>query len=109
MHGWAPVEIQITLQDDHHLVNYNGIHEKLQASVCSDKTRIRIPADRDAPYHPCIANLTRLTETQALPRYRYNTSPPPYSTFSYTAISCTCGSVTVVARVTAGNREGVSL
>ena len=24
------VEIQITLQDDHHLVNYNELHEKLQ-------------------------------------------------------------------------------
>ena len=27
------VEIQVTLQDGHHLVNYNEIHEKLQAFV----------------------------------------------------------------------------
>ena len=31
------VEIQITLQDGHHLVNYNEIHEKLQAFVSLDK------------------------------------------------------------------------
>ena len=31
------VEIQITLQDGHHLVNYNKIHEKLQAFVSFDK------------------------------------------------------------------------
>ena len=31
------VEIQITLQDGHHLVNYNEIHENLQAFVSSDK------------------------------------------------------------------------
>ena len=30
------VEIQITLQDGHHLLNYNKIHEKLQAFVSSD-------------------------------------------------------------------------
>ena len=29
-------EIQITLQDGHHLVNYNEIHENLQAFVSSD-------------------------------------------------------------------------
>ena len=31
------VEIQITLQDGHYLVNYTKIHEKLQAFVSSDK------------------------------------------------------------------------
>ena len=31
------VEIQITLQDGHHLVNYNEIHENLQAFVSSDQ------------------------------------------------------------------------
>ena len=31
------LEIQITLQDVHHLVNCNKIHEKLQAFVSSDK------------------------------------------------------------------------
>ena len=31
------LEIQITLQDVHHRVNYNEIHEKLQAFVSSDK------------------------------------------------------------------------
>ena len=31
------VEIQITLQDGHHLVNYNEIHENLQAFMSSDK------------------------------------------------------------------------
>ena len=31
------VEIQITLQDGHHLVNYNEIHKNLQALVSSDK------------------------------------------------------------------------
>ena len=31
------VEIQITLQDGHHLVNYNEIHENLQAFVSWDK------------------------------------------------------------------------
>ena len=31
------VEIQITLQDGHHLVNYNKIHKHLQAFVSSDK------------------------------------------------------------------------
>ena len=31
------VEIQFTLQDGHHLVNYNEIHENLQAFVSSDK------------------------------------------------------------------------
>ena len=31
------VEIQITLQDGHHLVNYNKIYENLQAFVSSDK------------------------------------------------------------------------
>ena len=31
------VEMQITLQDEHHLVNYNKIHEKLQAFASSDK------------------------------------------------------------------------
>ena len=30
------VEIQITLQDGHHLVNYNKIHLKLQAFVSLD-------------------------------------------------------------------------
>ena len=30
------VGIQITLQDGHHLLNYNEIHEKLQAFVSSD-------------------------------------------------------------------------
>ena len=30
------VEIQITLQDGHHLVNYNEIHENLQAFVGLD-------------------------------------------------------------------------
>ena len=29
-----PVEVQITLQDGHHLLNYNEIYEKLQAFVC---------------------------------------------------------------------------
>ena len=31
------VEIQITLQDDHRLVNYNEIHENLQVFVSLDK------------------------------------------------------------------------
>ena len=31
------VEIQITLQDGHHLVSCNEIHEKLQAFVSLDK------------------------------------------------------------------------
>ena len=31
------VEIQITLQGGHHLVNYNKIHENLQAFVSLDK------------------------------------------------------------------------
>ena len=31
------VEIQITLQDGHHLVNYNESHENLQAFVSLDK------------------------------------------------------------------------
>ena len=31
------VEIQIILQDGHHLVNYNEIHEILQAFVSSNK------------------------------------------------------------------------
>ena len=31
------VEIQITLQDGHYLVNYNEIHEILQAFVSLDK------------------------------------------------------------------------
>ena len=31
------VEIQTTLQDGHHLVNYNELHEKLQVFVSSDK------------------------------------------------------------------------
>ena len=35
------VEIQITLQDGHHLVNYNEIQENLQAFVSSDKRGFR--------------------------------------------------------------------
>ena len=31
------VEIQITLKDGHHLVNYNEIHDNLQAFVSLDK------------------------------------------------------------------------
>ena len=31
------VEIQITLQDGRHLVNYNEVHANLQAFVSSDK------------------------------------------------------------------------
>ena len=35
------VEIQITLQDGHHLANYNEIHENLQTFVSSDKCGFR--------------------------------------------------------------------
>ena len=33
------VEIEITLQDGHHLVNYNKIHKNKQAFVSSEKQR----------------------------------------------------------------------
>ena len=35
------VEIQITLQDGHYLVNYNEIHENLQVFTSSDKQGFR--------------------------------------------------------------------
>ena len=35
------VEIHITLQDGHHLVNYNEIHENLQVFVSLDKRGFR--------------------------------------------------------------------